>query len=39
MKAEMDTDYSSLDYMLDYRTVRGKWIKFRVVGVENMVTW
>lgn len=39
MKAEMDIDYSNLDYMLNYRAVRVKRIAFRVVGVENKATW
>lgn len=38
-KAEMDIDYSNLDDMLNYRAVGVKWIAFRVVGVENKVTW
>lgn len=39
MKAEMDIDCSNLDYMLNYRAGRVKWIAFRVAGVENKATW
>lgn len=38
-KAKMGVDYSNLDYLLNYRAVGVKWIVFRVVGVENKVTW